>query len=236
MFLSYVCLCIAFVLKNNGISTFSPSGALCGLSGAFWGSLVLSGALWCSLGLSLQALPDLGRKSNAFSMHLFLFLFQKQTVLRSFYAFSTHFSLNRWTVEPLNRWTVENRWTIESLNRWTVEPLNNWIVEPLNRWTMSRQRPGNVQATSRQRPGNVVEPCRVFGCCCFIEGWLNVASTCALFSCVGKQRFVASSMSYPFALLTYEKNRRSIKFSSLQGQPNPRGSYYNFLSGLFLLS
>ena len=236
MFLSCVCLCIAFVLKNNGISTFSPSGALWGLSEALWGSLVLSGALWGSLVLFeafVTITTRFGREEQRiFYAFIFCFCFKNKPS----YAFSTHFlRIFRWTVEPLNRWTVENRWTIESLNRWTVEPLNRWTIESLNRWTVE-QCPGNVQATSRQRPGNVVEPCRVFGCCCFIEGWLNVASTCALFSCVGKQRFVASSMSYPFALLTYEKNRRSIKFSSLQGQPNPRGSYYNFLSGLFLLS
>ena len=221
--------------KQRNFNIFPLWGSL----GALWGSLGLSGALWGSLGLAgalwgfrYNYYPIWEGRATHFLCIYFCFCFKNKPS----YAFSTHFlRIFRWTVEPLNRWTVENRWTIESLNRWTVEPLNRWTIESLNRWTVE-QCPGNVQATSRQRPGNVVEPCRVFGCCCFIEGWLNVASTCALFSCVGKQRFVASSMSYPFALLTYEKNRRSIKFSSLQGQPNPRGSYYNFLSGLFLLS
>ena len=91
MFLSYVCLCIAFVLKNNGISTFSPSGALWGLSGAFWGSLVLSGAL-------VTSTTRFGKEEQRI-FYAFIFVFVSKTnrptqFLRIFYAFF---------IEPLNR-------------------------------------------------------------------------------------------------------------------------------------
>ena len=102
MFLSCVCLCIAFVLKNNGISTFSPSGALWGLSEALWGSLVLSGALWGSLVLFeafVTITTRFGREEQRI-FYAFIFVFVSRTnrpthFLRIFYAF--------FHAEPLNR-------------------------------------------------------------------------------------------------------------------------------------